>query len=117
MNKISDFTRAVVTALEGNNTRINYEELDAGAEIKKSLQKSITSACAQAMMVDDKTVAVKMSNIVENLDGAHDAVLPNSLAFRIVVSMLADQVWFTSFSFLTSPVLSQCRLFGGTLND
>ena len=100
MNKISDFTRAVVTALEGNNTRINSEELDAGAEIKKSLQKLITSACAQAMMVDDKTVAVKMSNIVENLDGAHDAVLPNSLAFRIVVSMLADQVLFKNFSSL-----------------
>ena len=44
------------------------------------------------MMVDDKTVVVKMTNIVENLDGAHDAVLPNSLAFRIVVSMLVDQV-------------------------
>ena len=44
------------------------------------------------MMVEESSVAQKMRNVVENLDGAHDAVLPNSLAFRIVVSMLADQV-------------------------
>ena len=45
------------------------------------------------MMVDQVTVAQKMRNTVENLDGAQDAVLPNSLAFRIVVDMLADQVF------------------------
>jgi hypothetical protein len=70
------------------------DERDAGAEIKESLKKSIKAACANAMMVDDKTVVQKMKNTVENLDGAHDAVLPNSLAFRILVSMLADQVGF-----------------------
>ena len=60
--------------------------------LKTMLTKESVAACREAMTVDQDQVLRELEITIRNLDAANTVVVVNSLAFKIMVGKLSENV-------------------------
>lgn len=69
-----------------------FYQVDAGAAMKRCLEREIMKACSTGMKVKTPEFEERMKYIVINNDASNTVISVNSLNFQIMVNDLTEEV-------------------------